>query len=99
MKAIVRNVLLACLISTFALFGMLGKKKGQVTTSMHLQMAKPPITTVQKENLTCIGVALLTWGLCIWRCAVLQRRLKDEREYQQRFNDYMRESAFNRQYY
>ncbi|MBS7565581.1 hypothetical protein KHS38_14300 [Mucilaginibacter sp. Bleaf8] len=99
MKAIVRNVLLACFISTFALFGLLGRKKEPVLAPAHYQAAQPLITEVQKENLTCLGVALLTWVLCIWRCAVLNKRMSDEREYQRRFNDYMRESAFNRHLY
>ncbi|QJD96274.1 hypothetical protein HH214_10570 [Mucilaginibacter robiniae] len=99
MKAIVRNVISACFISTFALFGVLGKKQAKIQAPTHHQTAKPLIAEVQKENLTCLGVALLTWTLCIWRCAVLYKRMSDEREYQRRFNDYMRASAFNRHFY
>jgi len=43
-----------------------------------------------KETLTCLAVAGLTWVLCFWRCAVINRRLAEERMYQQRFNQYMR---------
>jgi type III secretory pathway component EscU len=99
MKAIVRNVLLACLISTFAFFGVLGKKQVKVLTSTHSIVAQPFVTAIEKENLSCLGVALLTWVLCIWRCFVINRRLSVERKYKQRFNDYMRESAFNRHRY
>jgi hypothetical protein len=51
-----------------------------------------------KETLTCLAVAFVAWGLCFWRCSVLNRRINDEREYQRRFNEYMRTSSFNRQY-
>lgn len=99
MKAIVRNVLLACLISTFALFGALGNKHVKVSSPAHKSVEKPFITEIQKENLTCLGIAFLAWVLCFWRCSVINKRLSDEREYQRRFNDYMRNTAFNRQHY
>lgn len=92
MKAIVRNILLACLISTFALFG--------AVASRH---TKDKMTIVQKaearkETLTFLSIAFLACGLCAWRCSVINRRLKNEREYQRRFTDYMRNSSFSRQY-
>lgn len=92
MKAIIRNILLACIISMFAFFGAVGRKH-----------SKQQMTAVQKaeakqETLTCLSVAFLTCGLCAWRCSVLYKRLNEERAYQRRFNDYMRNSAFNRHY-
>jgi hypothetical protein len=100
MKAIVRNVLLACLISTFALFGALGRKQAKhVDTSAAVTKQNPVfMTESRKETLTCLSVAFLAWGLCFWRCSVINRRINEEREYQRRFNDYMRSSAFNRHY-
>jgi len=93
MKAIVRNVLLACLISTFAFFGAVGRKHSKEKTTA-AQAAE-----ARKETLTCLSVAFLAWGLCIWRCSVINRRINDEREYQRRFSEYYRTSAFNRDYY
>jgi hypothetical protein len=90
MKAIVRNILLACLITTFAFFGAVGRKHTRMTPSQKIE--------ARKETLTCLSVAFLACGLCAWRCTVLNRRLNEEREYQRRFNEYMRSSAFNRHY-
>jgi hypothetical protein len=86
MKAIVRNILLACLITTFAFFGAVGRKHTKMTPAQKIE--------ARKETLTCLSVAFLACGLC----SVLNRRLNEEREYQRRFNDYMRSSAFNRHY-
>ncbi|MFA6083383.1 hypothetical protein [Mucilaginibacter sp.] len=92
MKAIVRNILLACLISMFCFFGAVGRKhpKEKMTPAQKAE--------ARKETLTCLSVAFLACGLCAWRCSVLNRRLNEEREYQRRFNEYMRSSAFNRYY-
>src|ERR1700744_1971390 len=99
MKAIFRNFFLACIISTFALFGALGRKHSKkeivaMTVSQQAAMAAES----KKETLTCLAVAFAAWILCIWRCSVLNRRINAGREYQRRFNDYMRNSALNRQY-
>jgi hypothetical protein len=100
MKAIVRNVLLACLISTFAFFGALGgrhtKQIGQHTVAV--KQSPAAIAEGRKETLTCLGVAFMAWVLCFWRCGVINRKLNEEKEYQQRFNEYMRNSAFHREY-
>jgi len=99
MKAIVRNVLLACLISTFALFGALGQKHSKKQLALLPASRQAAITAESgKETLTCLAVAFVAWGLCFWRCSVLNRRINDEREYQRSFNEYMRTSSFNRQY-
>ncbi|AYL95336.1 hypothetical protein [Mucilaginibacter celer] len=101
MKAIIRNVLLACLISTFALFGALGNSQQSRIHSKQTVIAKhqePFMTERRKETLTCLSVAILAWVFCFWRCAAINRRLAIEREYQRRFNDYMRNSAFYRQF-
>jgi uncharacterized membrane protein len=92
MKAIVRNILLACLISMFAFFGAVGRKHSKT------QMSPAQQAEARKETLTCLSVAFLACGLCAWRCIVLNRRLNEEREYPRRFNEYMRNSAFNRHY-
>jgi hypothetical protein len=98
MKAIVRNFLLACLISTFALFGALGRKHSSKELAAMTKTQQAAITAEsRKETLTCLGVALGAWILCFWRCSVLSRRIANEREYKRRFNDYMRNSAFQRQ--
>jgi hypothetical protein len=100
MKAIVRNVLLACLISTFALFGALGNrhtKQAAHTETVAKQQASF-ITEAQKETFTCLGVAFLAWVLCFWRCGVINRRINQEREYMQRFSDYARTTGYYRQY-
>jgi hypothetical protein len=101
MKAIVRNVLLACLISTFAFFGAIGRRPHFKKIGNTEVVVKP--TTAQdaesrKETLTCLGVGFLAWVLCFWRCGAINRRLNEEREYQERFNEYMRNKAFHRQY-
>lgn len=92
MKAIVRNILLACVISMFAFFGAVGRKH----TSDKMTAAQK--TEARKETLTCLSVAFLACGACFWRCSVLYKRLNQEREYQRRFNDYMRNSGYNRQF-
>src|ERR1700753_999130 len=98
MKAIVRNVLLTCLISTFALFGALGRKHTPKQLAAMTKTQQAAIAAEgRKETFTCLGVAFAAWTLCIWRCSVLNRRLSAEKEYQRRFNDYMRNSAFQRQ--
>jgi hypothetical protein len=79
MKAIVRNILLACVISMFALFGAVARKH-----------TKDKMTEVQKVE--------ARKETCTWRCIVLNKRLNEEREYQRRFNEYMRNSAFHRQH-
>ena len=97
--AIIRNFLLACLISTFALFGAMGHKHSRKQLSLLPANQQAAIAAEsRKETLTCLAVAFAAWELCFWRCAVLNRRINNEREYKQRFNDYMRSSAFNRQY-
>lgn len=92
MKAIVRNILLACLISMFCFFGAVGRThpKDKMTLAQKAE--------ARKETLTCLSVAFLACGLCFWRCSVLNRRINEEREYQRRFNDYMRSAQFYRQY-
>jgi hypothetical protein len=92
MKAIVRNILLACVISMFALFGAVARKhtKDKMTEVQKVE--------ARKETLTCLSVAILACGACTWRCIVLNKRLNEEREYQRRFNEYMRNSAFHRQH-
>lgn len=100
MKAIVRNVLLACLISTFAFFGAIGGKhtKQTVNSVSVVKQSSSIITESQKETFTCLGVAFLAWVLCFWRCSVINRRINEEREYMRRFNEYARSSSFNRHY-
>jgi uncharacterized membrane protein len=92
MKAIVRNILLACIISMFAFFGAVARKhtKDKMTEAQKAE--------ARKETLTCLAVAFIACGVCAWRCNVLYKRINEEREYQRRFNDYMRNSAFNRHY-
>lgn len=98
MKAIIRNILLACLISTFALFGALGQQHSKKELALLPASRRVAIEKeANKEMLTCLAVAFVAWGLCLWRCSVINRRKNEEREYQRRFNDYMRSSAFNRQ--
>ncbi len=101
MKAIVRNVLLACLISTFAFFGAIGGKhtKQAVNTVSANKHPAPFMTEADKETFTCLGVAFMAWVLCFWRCSVINRQLQDERECQRQFSEYMRDSTFNRHYY
>ena len=100
MKAIVKNVLLACLISTFAFFGAIGGRHTKHTIHA-VSVAKQPapfITEGRKETFTCLGVAFLAWVLCFWRCSVINRRISEEQEYMRRFNEYARTSAFHRNY-
>jgi hypothetical protein len=92
MKVIVRNVLLACIISTFCFFGALGRKP-VVYNSTHTAIIKQTPAEAaeeQKETLTLLAVAGIAWALCFWRCSVINRRLNAERIYQQRFHQYMR---------
>jgi hypothetical protein len=99
MKAIFRNFFLACLISTFALFGALGRKHSKKEiAAMTVSQQAAIAAESKKETLTCLAVAFTAWTLCIWRCSVLNRRLHTEREYQRRFSDHMRNSSFHRQY-
>jgi len=101
MKAIIRNVLLTCLISTFAFFGAIGRRQHVKKIGNTIVVVKPTAAhdaESRKETLTCLSVAFLAWVLCFWRCGVINRRLMEEREYQERFNEYMRNSAFHRQY-
>ncbi|MDR6943662.1 hypothetical protein [Mucilaginibacter pocheonensis] len=100
MKAIVRNFLLACLISTFAFFGILGASNAHQKLDVKLPVKERTIreAEVRKQTFTLFGVIGLTWVLCFWRCGVINRRLNEERLYKQRFNEYMRANAFNRQY-
>ena len=92
MKAIVRNILLACIITMFAFFGAVARKhpRDKMTEAQKVES--------RKETLTCLAVAFIACGACAWRCNVLYKRINEEREYQRRFNDYMRNSAFNRHY-
>lgn len=100
MGAIIRNVLLACLISTFAFFGMLGASNAHQKFASKLPPKEQTIRKAEarKETFTLFGVVALAWVLCFWRCGVINRRLNADRLYQQRFNEYMRSTAFNRQY-
>lgn len=75
----VRNILLASLISTFCYFGALGAKDTRTT-------------------LTCIGVALIVWALCIWRCIILNRRITERNQAQRMFNEYMRSTWNNHRF-
>lgn len=99
MRAIVRNFLLACLISTFAFFGILGASNAHRKLDIKLSVKEQSIrkAEVRKQTFTLFGVIGLTWVLCFWRCGVINRRLNEERLYQQRFNEYMRSNAFHRQ--
>lgn len=101
MGAIVRNVLLACLISTFAFFGMLGASNAHQKLDGKLSVKEQSIRKAEarKETFTLFGVVALTWVLCFWRCGVINRRLEEQRFYQQRFNEYMRSNAFHRHYH
>jgi len=67
----IRNILLAALISMFCGFGALGAKD-------------------TKTTLTCLAVAMVTLALCVWRCAILNKRANDRNEGQRLFNEYMR---------
>jgi hypothetical protein len=92
MKAIVRNILLACIITMFAFFGAVARKHPRD------KMTDAQKAEARKETLTCLSVAFLACGACAWRCTILHKRLIEEREYQRRFIESMRNSAFNRQY-
>src|ERR1700735_5229230 len=99
MKAIFRNFFLACIISTFALFGALGRKHSKKEiAAMPVSQQAAIAAESKKETLICLAVAFAAWTLCIWRCSVLNRRINAERAHQRRFNEYMRNSAFHRQY-
>jgi hypothetical protein len=88
------------LISTFAFFGALGGSgihhKSDLKLSAQQIVAKE--AEGRNETFICLGIAGLAWVLCFWRCGVINRRLNAERLYQQRFNEYMRSTAFQRQY-
>ncbi|RYF99682.1 MAG: hypothetical protein EOO07_36440 [Chitinophagaceae bacterium] len=101
MKAIVRNFLLACLISTFAFFGILGANDAHRKLDAKLPLKEQAFrkAEVTKQTFTLLGVIGLSWVLCFWRCGVINRRLNAERLYQQRFNEYMRSTAYQRQYH
>lgn len=43
-----------------------------------------------KSTLTCLGLALAVWALCIWRCIIISRRIAERHEGQRLFNEYMR---------
>lgn len=90
MKAIARNILLACFITMFAFFGAVSRRHTKE------KLTKAQAAEIRKETLTCLSVAFLACGLCAWRCFVIKRKLNDEREYQRRFSEYMRGSTFNR---
>lgn len=100
MKAIIRNVLLTCLVSTFAFFGALGSRHTpKQIAAMPVAEQRAIAAESDKETLTCLGVAFAAWALCFWRCSVINRRINEERVYKRRFNEYMRNSAFQRQDY
>lgn len=100
MGAIIRNFLLACLISTFAFFGILGASNAHKKSDAKLPLKEQIIrkAEVRKQTFTLFGVIGITWVLCFWRCGVINRRLSAERLNQQRFNEYMRSTAYQRQY-
>jgi hypothetical protein len=75
----IRNILLASLISTFCYFGALGAKD-------------------TRSTLTCLAVAFIAWGLCIWRCMVLNRRISERNQRQRMFNEYMRATWKNHRF-
>ena len=75
----VRNILLASLISTLCYFGALGSKD-------------------TKSTLTCLGVALIVWVLCIWRCIVINRRIAERNQGQRMFSEYMRSTSKNHRF-
>ena len=92
MKAIRRNFFLACLISTFCFFGALGRGPVGNHFNQASVVKRTPFQKAEatKETLTLLAVAGVTWALCFWRCAVINRKLNEERFYQARFNEYMR---------
>jgi len=101
MKAIRRNFLLAIFISTFAMFGALSSTGNPPKSYLKLSAQERGVKETQRTESTfiCFGVAFATWVLCFWRCGVINRRLKAERLYQQRFLESMRSNAFQRQYH
>jgi len=48
-----------------------------------------------KITLICLGLALLTWTLCIWRCMILIQRINKRRERERMFDEYMRRNLNN----
>jgi len=100
MKAIVRNFLLAFLISTFAFFGLLGSSSAHRKLDAKLTGEQREIRQAQvnKQTYTLFAVIGVTWVLCFWRCNAINKRLNAERLHQQRFNEYMRSTSFQRQY-
>lgn len=101
MKAIIKNVLLAFILSTFAFFGLLGSSDAHRKLDAKLTGEQKEIRQAQvdKQTFTLFAVIGVTWVICFWRCKVINKRLNTERMYQQRFNEYMRTSAFRRQHY
>ena len=98
MKAIVRNVLLACLISTFALFGALGRKHTkQVLAAMTVQQQTSIAAESRKETLTCLTqIAFLLPGRFVYmemHRSSTAGEMKGTKEYQRRFNEYMRRNS------
>ena len=98
MGAIVRNFLLAFVISTFAFFGMLGKRPEAPGVKYTTEQLAAKKAESNKETFTLFGVIGLTWVLCFWRCNAINKRLHAERLYKQRFEEYMRSTAYQRQY-
>lgn len=98
MKAIFRNFMLAIIISTFAMWGMLGRRPVDHHKKLTTEQVAAKEAEDTKETLTLFGVAVMAWVLCFWRCSVINRRLAAERFYKQRFNEYMRANSFTRGY-
>jgi hypothetical protein len=48
-----------------------------------------------KITLTCLDVAMITCALCVWRCAVLNRKINERHEGQRLFNEHMRRNLRN----
>jgi len=92
MKAIRRNFFLACLISTFCFFGALGRGPAGGHSHHVIVVKRTPAQEAEatKETLALLAVAGITWALCFWRCAVINRKHNEQRFYQARFNEYMR---------
>lgn len=100
MGAIVRNFLLAFVISTFAFFGILGANDAHRKLDSKLPIAQRELreAEVNKQTFTLFGVIGITWVLCFWRCNAINKRLHAERLYKQRFEEYLRSTAYQRQY-
>lgn len=102
MKAIRRNVLLAIIISTFAMFGALGgsaERHGRVPKKEEMQkLWLFEMSEGDKESLTCIAVAVTAWFVCFWRCAMINKRLRIEQEFKMHFIENMRRSSYQRLY-